>query len=115
MHVMHAEISHVGYAWRCEKKDKIPHRDWHWPEFAPKSGDSSKSGTKVENHTCIAEENHSTVVEISCAKKVFFKEPPEEIFDSGSTITLSKSDESMSNVRNVERNVIMSTNAAPKG
>ena len=61
------------------------------------------------------EENHNTIVEISCAQKIFVKEPPEEIFDSGSTITLSKSDEDMSNVRKVEQNVIMSTNAGTKG
>ena len=55
------------------KKEKIPHKDWHRPEFAPKPGES-KNNVKVENHTCIAEENHNTIIGISHAQRVKFVE-----------------------------------------
>ena len=100
--------------WRCEKKDKIAHKDWHKPEFAPKAGDGKSE--KVENHTCITESGRDTVIETSCAQKVRFDNntPEPEIFDSGSTITMSKCGGKMSNIRRVEKNVVMSTNAGQK-
>ena len=100
--------------WRCEKKDKIAHKDWYKPEFAPKAGDGKSE--KVENHTCIAEDSRDTIIETSCAQKVRFDDniPEPEIFDSGSTITMSKCGGKMSNIRRVEKNVVMLTNAGQK-
>ena len=93
-------------------KNTIEPKDWHKPEYAPKSGDGKSE--KVENHTTVVEDNHNTIIEISCAQEVRFEVPEPEIFDSGSTITMSKGDANMTNVRKVERNVVMSTNAGQK-
>ena len=91
--------------WKCEKKDKIPHKDWHQPKFAPKSSEN-KGNVKVENHTCVTKENRNTIVEASHAQKVkIVEETPDEILDSGSTITLSKSGEDMTNIRKVDRKI----------
>ena len=84
--------------WRCKKKDKIAHKDWYRPEYALKSGDGKLE--KVKNHTCISKDSHNTIIETSCAQKVKFDDriSKPEIFDSGSTITMSKCDERMSNI-----------------
>ena len=54
-------------------------------------------------------------MEFSGAQRVKVIDPSEECLDSGSTITLSKRKDEMENVRDVEGNVIMLTNAGENG
>ena len=49
-----------------------------------------------------------------CAKSAWHRDPSEEILDSGSTVTLSKRKDEMKDLRDVEGNIIMSTNNGKK-
>ena len=100
--------------WRCGKHDKIPHKDWYKPEFAPKPG-KKNNDAKVESHTYNIRCQPGTTMEFSEAQCVKVIDPFEECLDSGSTITLSKREDEMENVRDVEGNVIMLTNAGENG
>ena len=88
--------------WKCPKKDKTAPKDWYKPEHAPKPEETK------------AESSGFTTVEFSGAQRVTMRTEPDEILDSGSTITLGRSKEEMKNVRDVKGSVVMSTNAGNK-
>ena len=110
---------------RCEKKERIAPKDWHKPEYAP---GGAKATAQAANHTTVVveetESNHDTVIcddptaeslgEFSGVQKVICKEKccnaECKIFDSGSTVTLSKDRSKISNIRPVKNKVTMVSN-----
>jgi len=78
--VMRQQPAKKCRVWKCPKKDKIAAKDWYKPEHAPKTEDTK------------AESSGFTTVEFSGAQRTIVKaEDPDEILDSGSTITLGRS------------------------
>lgn len=96
--------------WKCERKDKIPHNDWHKPEYAPKD-DESKSKVKLY----ILKVQKGTTVEFSGAQCTMRVEESHEILDSGSIVTLSTKRNKMKDLKSVQGRVVMSTNNGDKG